>query len=189
MATKTPTVQPARVHSHYLDLGYQDTPDVDKEQVFVTFVGMWRGQPATVTMQADRYRAGMRGDEHLTPWRVYASEARTRTDEPGGWGTHLTATAKRRLSDAAKPTVLAWLDGAALTGPDGAVLPTYAESYYTAARHAVARAARSDRYDGNRIRRMVHAWWSILLPDDRRALQAIAAAHDQADAAYAELTR
>lgn len=185
MTTKTPTVTPARVHSHYLDLGYHDTPDVDKEQVFLTFVGAWRGEPAAVTMQADRYRHS----EGLSEWRVYATEARGYTDEPHGWGAHLTETARRRLSDAAKPTVLAWLDGATLTGPDGDTLPTYTESYYSAARHAVARAARSDRYDGNRIRRMAHAWRSILLPDDRRALEAIAEAHDQADAAYAELTR
>lgn len=185
MATKTPTVQPARVHSHYLDLGYQDTPDVDKEQVFVTLIGAWRGERASVTMEANRYRHS----EGLSEWRIFPSEARAHVDEPNQWGAHLTDTARRRLGDAARPIVAAWLDGAPLDGPDGTVLPTYAESYYTAARHAVARAARSDRYDGNRIRRMVHAWWSILLPDDRRALQAIAAAHDQADAAYAELTR
>lgn len=191
MTTKTPTVAPARVHSHHVTLT-NDERDVAKEQVFLTFLTEWRGQPAAVTMQADRYRAGMRGDEHLTDWRVYAYEARGRTDEADRFGPHLTDTARQRLGDAAEPAVLDWLNGAELADADGAPLPVYLES----SRRAIVRALAHNAgelgvtrgYTGDRIRRMADTWRGVCGADAADALHRMADALDQAQAAYATLT-
>lgn len=88
---------------------------IEREEVYLWFLASWRGEPAAVTMQADRYSCGTREEVaagRLSPWRIYATEARTKSDDPGAFGAHLSDTARHRLSDACKPLVEEYLAGA-----------------------------------------------------------------------------
>ncbi len=85
--------------------------DVERIKTLPRFATEWRGVSVVVEMSCDRYLAGMdRNNLRLTDWRVYASEAREKTDAEYGYGAHVSDTARSRLSAACQPVALAWLE-------------------------------------------------------------------------------
>jgi hypothetical protein len=119
-ATKTaPTLAKSNSHSVREDNNRSD--GISKEEVFLYYLTDWRGQPCRVTMHLDRYRASYWENDKpagtkLTPWRAFAETVRTYDPEnPNSYGSELTDTARRRLSDEILPLALAWLETEAYT--------------------------------------------------------------------------
>jgi hypothetical protein len=124
-----------RTGSHHIGTGHSGEPV--KEEVYLYFLTEWRGQSAIVTMRLDRYSHAVWNNEtntkepdRFSPWRCVASEARAKTDEPHGYGAHLTDTARRRLGEVHTDPALDWL------GSDD-----YRRSVRSAALSAIWRAA------------------------------------------------
>lgn len=89
--------------SPFSDMGF-------KEEVFVYFNATWRGQPAAVSMRADRYTHS----SGLSEWRVYSSDVKAGAWDPEtNWyaekGDDLSGTARSRLGDELRPMVMEWL--------------------------------------------------------------------------------
>lgn len=148
-ATKIDTPELIEGHrSHWVELDAYASKGIPlKVEVFPKLETSWRGQPVIVHMNCDRYRASFQGEgEKLTDWRVYAHEARIKTDEPYRYGDHVSDLARRRLGDACKPIVMAWLES-----------PEYAESERQAYVRALVRELKQDRVsdDAHRVRGLI----------------------------------
>ena len=134
-----------------------------REQVFGYFTATWLGEPVIVTMQADRYTHS----SGLSDWRIYAEQARSfDADANGGRGHELTDTARRRLSDACRPLMVAWLES-----------DEYAPSLANAVRNMIVREM--DEKYGNGAGTMFTRYGHHLTPAQRTAIQD---ALDQRDA-------
>lgn len=144
MAVKIPTPEIARTGSHSITIGHDG--EREREEVFVYCATEWRGAPVIVTMRADRYRHS----SGLSEWRVYASEARSKTNEPYGFGAHVTDTARQRLNDACKPLALTWLDSDDYRTSEADALHSAAASAVTYGSHG-----RGWRYDGTALARQI----------------------------------
>lgn len=113
MATKTPKIERVGASIHVSLLGGSSGQRIE---AYLSYHTEWRGEPAAVTMQGDRYTVHSVSDQcdRLTDWRVHCQEARSgwyRCDAApdGKLGHHLTETARRRLGDACRPDAVAWL--------------------------------------------------------------------------------
>lgn len=128
----TPTVSDTPKSVNHWMVPRETDYEGGKEEIFLTFDAVWQGRPVVVKMNADRYTVS---DGQWTDWRIYAVEARE------DFGPNLTDLAQSRLGTAAKPAVLAWLNG-----------PNYAPSRRDAFLHAMKRIASSLRYDSRNLR-------------------------------------
>lgn len=112
---------------HSVEFDYRQ--QLDNEQVYLTFETEWRGQPAVVRMQADRYRHS----SGISEWRYRVDEARGADTSDGRRGADLSGTARSRLSDQLRPLVEEWLGSEAYeTSRD--------EAYFDAVRRMVREA-------------------------------------------------
>ena len=138
-----------------------------REQVFGYFTATWLGEPVIVTMQADRYTHS----SGLSDWRIYAEQARSFDPEAnGGRGPELTDTARRRLSDACKPLMVAWLEG-----------DEYAPSLADAVRNMIVREMK-DRHTST-APRLLETYGDRLTATQREAIAAALAKRDEYHAA------
>lgn len=117
MAVKIDTSAPPVHVSHYIETRRGKN---QKEEIFFRFETEWRGEPAFVTISADKYSYN---GEKMSEWRIYCTEARKQE-----WGEYHTDTAKSRFSEVYRPVVEAWLQSEA-----------YAPSRQRAFEHMAAR--------------------------------------------------
>lgn len=146
-ADTPPTTPPGGVRvSHWLTL---DEPGAgSKEEVYVEYDAVWRGQPVRLTMAADRYTYA---DGRWSDWRIVARDA-VYVDDDGerDYSRTPTDTARSRLGAEHRTLVSAWLDS-----------PAYAASRVCAVLDALKRDVRELRpydHDIARVRARVERY-------------------------------
>lgn len=139
-----------------------------REQVFGYFTATWLGEPVIVTMQADRYTHS----SGLSDWRIYAEQARSFDPEAnGGRGPDLTDTARKRLSDACRPAMAAWLES-----------DEYPASLADAVRNMIVREM-TDTRRGHAAPRLLEAYGDRLTRAQHAAITAALTKRDEYQAA------
>jgi len=176
--TTTPESKLERVGSHFLTLGMGGK--VEKEECFGYFRTEWRGQPATITMHADRYAGGM--DRHnltMGEWRIIGREARAYDPEKnGGRGPELTETARQRLSEQNRSAMAAWIDS-----------DDYRASRHAALLHAILRETDGMARSGTAaVERAIAANRDDLTAEDVTNLETVCTAWTVFEAAKARVT-
>jgi hypothetical protein len=101
--TKVIPSELVRVGSHTVTL--DRSGKVEREEMFPVFNTEWRGQPATLQMEANRYRHS----QGMSDWRIFPRDAREGHYDVRTYGNELTDTARQRLGEQNTETVSAWL--------------------------------------------------------------------------------
>jgi hypothetical protein len=139
--------------SHSVRLGNRVA--LEREEFFPAFTAVWRGTAYHVDMEASRYSFS---DGTLSDWRIFPRTIREGT----------TDLARKALSDACKPLVLAWLDSDA-----------YKASRAQAFARFISNQLREERYSTHRTRELLTAWRSELSVGDLGRLAQAASVLDQ----------
>ena len=174
MPTKTiPQPELLSATSHYVTLTRDG--ELSKEEVYLTFATKWQGKDVLVKMTCDRYRHS----SGMSEWRVYASEARSKTDEPHGYGAHVSDLAKSRLSAACKPHALRWVDNF-----NGEYVVSETAAYFHAIKRVAGDLKTYSDTPGDEVRTLIGATLGKLSREQADALLNMADAFDAFSKAY-----
>jgi hypothetical protein len=149
MAVTTPTNGELQsVRSHSVRIG--NSGHVEHEEFWPMMTAVWIGRPVEVEISASRY---VTADGEWTDWRILA---RSVEDQDG---RRLSEIARQRMSELAASVVTEWLDSEA-----------YEQSRKRAFKHELRRWIRDERFDAERMARLVARHQHELTGFDHRNL-------------------
>ena len=148
MSTTQVNAELLSVRSHGVRIG--NNGQVEHEECYPTMKAMWRGADVEVEITASRY---VTADGGWTDWRIFASSGEDAE------GKRLTEKARSKMSELAYGVVHEWLDS-----------DEYLASRQSAFKWALRNKIREERYDADRVAKLVNRFSHELSDHDRATL-------------------
>lgn len=141
------------VRSHSVRIG--NNGQVEREECWPVMSAVWTGREVEVDISADRY---VTADGQWTDWRIYARSGEDKN------GRKLTDVARQRMTELAVAVTTEWLDS-----------DEYLASRQRAFKHELRRWVRDERFDAERMAKLVSRHqFELTAFDHRNLVRAIA---------------